>query len=151
MRKKVLTIIPILLLLVVIGVLASITVLILTKKDKGLTMINASKIEAVDSGEFLQDDIKVSYSLTYKDKKNNFILKPNGRIVITNHQSISLSIKSGDLVLVKNTNGENIYLPEPQKSGSYYSFSLTKEENYYIIIENLSTNEINIGYIKLYK
>lgn len=151
MRKKVLTIIPILLLLVVIGVLASITVLILTKKDKGLTMINASKIEAVDSGEFLQDDIKVSYSLVYKDKKNNFILKPNGRIVITNHQSISLSIKSGDLVLVKNTNGENIYLPEPQKSGSYYSFSLTKEENYYIIIENLSTNEINIGYIKLYK
>ena len=151
MRKKVLTIIPILLLLVVIGVLASITVLILTKKDKGLTMINASKIEAVDSGEFLQDDIKVSYSLIYKDKKNNFILKPNGRIVITNHQSISLSIKSGDLVLVKNTNGENIYLPEPQKSGSYYSFSLTKEENYYIIIENLSTNEINIGYIKLYK
>ena len=151
MRKKVLTIIPILLLLVVIGVLASITVLILTKKDKGLTMINASKIEAVDSGEFLQDDIKVSYSLIYKDKKNNFILKPNGKIVITNHQSISLSIKSGDLVLVKNTNGENIYLPEPQKSGSYYSFSLTKEENYYIIIENLSTNEINIGYIKLYK
>ena len=151
MRKKVLTIIPILLLLVVIGVLASITVLILTKKDKGLTMINASKIEAVDSGEFLKDDIKVSYSLVYKDKKNNFILKPNGRIVITNHQSISLSIKSGDLVLVKNTNGENIYLPEPQKSGSYYSFSLTKEENYYIIIENLSTNEINIGYIKLYK
>lgn len=151
MRKKVLTIIPILLLLVVIGVLASITVLVLTKKDKGLTMINASKIEAVDSGEFLQDDIKVSYSLIYKDKKNNFILKPNGRIVITNHQSISLSIKSGDLVLVKNTNGENIYLPEPQKSGSYYSFSLTKEENYYIIIENLSTNEINIGYIKLYK
>jgi len=151
MRKKVLTIIPILLLLVVIGVLASITVLILTKKDKGLTMINASKIEAVDSGEFLQDDIKVSYSLIYKDKKNNFILKPNGKIVITNHKSISLSIKSGDLVLVKNTNGENIYLPEPQKSGSYYSFSLTKEENYYIIIENLSTNEINIGYIKLYK
>ena len=151
MRKKVLTIIPILLLLVVIGVLASITVLILTKKDKGLTMINASKIEAVDSGEFLQDDIKVSYSLIYKDKKNNFILKPNGKIVITNHQSISLSIKSGDLVLVKNTNGENILLPEPQKSGSYYSFSLTKEENYYIIIENLSTNEINIGYIKLYK
>lgn len=151
MRKKVLTIIPILLLLVVIGVLASITVLVLTKKDKGLTMINASKIEAVDSGEFLQDDIKVSYSLIYKDKKNNFILKPNGRIVITNHQSISLSIKSGDLVLVKNTNGENIYLPEPQKSGSYYSFSLTKEENYYIIIENLSTNEINIGFIKLYK
>ena len=151
MRKKVLTIIPILLLLVVIGVLASITVLVLTKKDKGLTMINASKIEAVDSGEFLQDDIKVSYSLIYKDKKNNFILKPNGRIVITNHKSISLSIKSGDLVLVKNTNGENIYLPEPQKSGSYYSFSLTKEENYYIIIENLSTNEINIGYIKLYK
>ena len=151
MRKKVLTIIPILLLLVVIGVLASITVLILTKKNKGLTMINASKIEAVDSGEFLQDDIKVSYSLVYKDKKNNFILKPNGRIVITNHQSISLSIKSGDLVLVKNTNGENIYLPEPQKSGSYYSFSLTKEENYYIIIENLSTNEINIGFIKLYK
>ena len=151
MRKKVLTIIPILLLLVVIGVLASITVLILTKKNKGLTMINASKIEAVDSGEFLQDDIKVSYSLIYKDKKNNFILKPNGRIVITNHQSISLSIKSGDLVLVKNTNGENIYLPEPQKSGSYYSFSLTKEENYYIIIENLSTNEINIGFIKLYK
>lgn len=151
MRKKVLTIIPILLLLVVIGVLASITVLILTKKDKGLTMINASKIEAVDSGEFLQDDIKVSYSLIYKDKKNNFILKPNGKIVITNHQSISLSIKSGDLVLVKNTNGENIFLPEPQKSGSYYSFSLTKEENYYIIIENLSTNEINIGYIKLYK
>lgn len=151
MRKKVLTIIPILLLLVVIGVLASITVLVLTKKDKGLTMINASKIEAVDSGEFLQDDIKVSYSLIYKDKKNNFILKPNGRIVITNHKSISLSIKSGDLVLVKNTNGENIYLPEPQKSGSYYSFSLTKEENYYIIIENLSTNEINIGFIKLYK
>lgn len=151
MRKKVLTIIPILLLLVVIGVLASITVLILTKKDKGLTMINASKIEAVDSGEFLQDDIKVSYSLIYKDKKNNFILKPNGKIVITNHKSISLSIKSGDLVLVKNTNGENIFLPEPQKSGSYYSFSLTKEENYYIIIENLSTNEINIGYIKLYK
>ena len=151
MRKKVLTIIPILLLLVVIGVLASITVLILTKKDKGLTMINASKIEAVDSGEFLQDDIKVSYSLIYKDKKNNFIIKPNGKIVITNHKSISLSIKSGDLVLVKNTNGENIYLPEPQKSGSYYSFSLTKEENYYIIIENLSTNEINIGYIKLYK
>lgn len=151
MRKKVLTIIPILLLLVVIGVLASITVLILTKKDKGLTMINASKIEAVDSGEFLQDDIKVSYSLIYKDKKNNFILKPNGKIVITNHKSISLSIKSGDLVLVKNTNGENIYLPEPQKSGSYYSFSLTKEENYYIIIENLSTNEINIGFIKLYK
>lgn len=151
MRKKVLTIIPILLLLVVIGVLASITVLILTKKDKGLTMINASKIEAVDSGEFLQDDIKVSYSLIYKDKKNNFIIKPNGKIVITNHKSISLSIKSGDLVLVKNTNGENIYLPEPQKSGSYYSFSLTKEENYYIIIENLSTNEINIGFIKLYK
>lgn len=151
MRKKVLTIIPILLLLVVIGVLASITVLILTKKDKGLTMINASKIEAVDSGEFLQDDIKVSYSLIYKDKKNNFILKPNGKIVITNHKSISLSIKSGDLVLVKNTNGENILLPEPQKSGSYYSFSLTKEENYYIIIENLSTNEINIGFIKLYK
>ena len=151
MRKKVLTIIPILLLLVVIGVLASITVLILTKKDKGLTMINASKIEAVDSGEFLQDDIKVSYSLIYKDKKNNFILKPNGKIVITNHKSISLSIKSGDLVLVKNTNGENIYLPEPQKSGSYYSFKLTDEDNYYIIIENLSTNEINIGYIKLYK
>ena len=151
MRKKVLTIIPILLLLVVIGVLASITVLVLTKKDKGLTMINASKIEAVDSGEFLQDDIKVSYSLIYKDKKNNFILKPNGRIVITNHQSISLSIKSGDLVLVKNTNGENIYLPEPQKSGSYYSFKLTDEDNYYIVIENLSTNEINIGFIKLYK
>jgi len=151
MRKKVLTIIPILLLLVVIGVLASITVLILTKKDKGLTMINASKIEAVDSGEFLQDDIKVSYSLIYKDKKNNFILKPNGKIVITNHQSISLSIKSGDLVLVKNTNGENIYLPEPQKSGSYYSFKLTDEDNYYIVIENLSTNEINIGFIKLYK
>ena len=33
MRKKVLTIIPILLLLVVIGMLASITVLILTKKE----------------------------------------------------------------------------------------------------------------------
>ena len=154
MRKKVLTIIPVVVLLVISAVLLIIAIVVFTEKKNSVNVIKATKItETATNTELEADGLKLYCTSVKKDNKNNFIIKSFGFIRIAPTDFEIIAIKNADKLSVRLENGTDTILLEGKKDGSYYKFNIKEEKDkgYIFIIENQSTVDLNIGYIKYWK
>ena len=154
MRKKILTFIPAAILLLISVVLIIIAIVTFSQRDKGVKLIKATTITEVASNNELEvEGMKLFCQSVSKDKKNNFVLKAGGSIRIKPTKFSIIAFKNADLLSTRFENGEEMILIEGKKSGSYYKFNIIndKDKGYTFVLENQSTDDINIGYIKYWE
>lgn len=154
MRKKILTFIPAAILLLISVVLIIIAIVTFSQRDKGVKLIKATNItEIAGTVELEVEGMKLFCQSVCKDKKNNFVLKAGGSIRIKPTKFSIIAFKNADLLSTRFENGEEMILIEGKKSGSYYKFNIIndKDKGYTFVLENQSTDDINIGYIKYWE
>lgn len=154
MRKKILIFVPAIILLIISVVFIIIAIVTISEKEKGVKLLKATSISDINGNTELDvDGMQIFCNSVKKDKKNNFIIKAGGSIRIKPTNFSIIAFKNADLLSTRFEYGNQMYLLEGKKNNSYFKFNIIddKDKGYIFIIENQSTEEINIGYIKYWE
>lgn len=151
MRKNLLIIIPSIILLILSAIFITISIVVITNKKKGISIVKATEVVEEDNFEFTYEDVTYYCHNVKKDKKNNFIIEEGGFIKIKSPKHDIIGFNNGDkLNVLLEGNNERVILDEGKKSDSLYKYNISKVnfELYVFVIENVNTDDINIGYIR---
>ena len=96
MRKNLLIIIPSIILLILSAIFITISIVVITNKKKGISIVKATEVVEEDNFEFTYDNVTYYCHNVKKDKKNNFIIEEGGFIKIKSPKHDIIGFNNGD-------------------------------------------------------